>query len=70
MKTDHLTICLLTGTPTAEARRLCEELAQQGISAIVNVKSEPAANATNEQIRQLTGQPGQDLFFNGWTLLF
>lgn len=68
MKNIKPTIGLVSGTPTPTAKQLCEELAQQGISVMVKAKTEPVV--VNEQLRQLAGQPGQDLFFNSWKLLF
>ncbi len=70
MKNKITTIGLLSGTPTPAAQQLCNELAGQGISAIVKSIPESAPHRNNEQVRQLTGQPGHDLFFNGWKLLF
>lgn len=68
MKNTVPTVGLVSGSPTPAARLLSEELAQQGISAIVKTKADTPPHC--EQIRQLTGQAGQDLFFNGWKLLF
>lgn len=70
MKNPNPAIGLVSGTLTPAAKLLCEELAQQGISAIVKSKPEATTTASSEHIRQLTGQAGQDLFFNGWKLLF
>jgi len=70
MKNTTPTISLISGTPTEAAKQLCDELTQQGISVIIKSKPESVHHRTTEQVRQLTGQPGQDLFFNGWKLLF
>jgi len=70
MKTTNPTISLISGTPTEAAKKLCKEFNQHGISVIVKSKVEPTSNRRHEQVQQLTGQAGQDLFFNGWKLLF
>ena len=70
MKTTNPTVSLISGTPTEAAKKLCEEFNQQGISVIVKSKAEPPHSRTHEQVQQLTGKAGQDLFFNGWKLLF
>lgn len=72
MKDKKATIGLVSASSAQvqSARELCSELAQQGISAIVKTKGEVLPQDDNEHVRQLTGQPGQDLFFNGWKLLF
>lgn len=70
MKNNLPTVGLVSGNASQAAIRLSEELAQQGISAIVKTKTNAITQPNCEQIRQLTGQAGQDLFFNGWKLLF
>ncbi|MBN8826731.1 MULTISPECIES: hypothetical protein [unclassified Spirosoma] len=75
MKTNDSTIGLVAGKPTNTTRAICRSLAEKGISAIVvqkegrtfDVDDEPLATDDN---KQWSGQPGKDLFFNGWKLLF
>ncbi|WP_026262426.1 hypothetical protein [Spirosoma panaciterrae] len=75
MKTNDATIGLVAGKPTKTTRAICQSLAEQGISAIVVQKEGRAFEADDELMtaddnRQWSGQPGKDLFFNGWKLLF
>jgi hypothetical protein len=69
-KTPTIGLVSANSAQSKTVKEICSELAQQGISAIVKTKGETAPQEDNEQVRQLTGQPGQDLFFNGWKLLF
>ncbi len=54
-------------------KEVCQQLAEEGITAIVREKKpvvdEPVSDV-NDMLRQLRGEPGKDLFFNGWKLLF
>jgi hypothetical protein len=70
MKNTLPTVGLVSGKANPAALALSEELAQQGISAIVKTKAESGKQPNCEQVRQLAGQPTPDLFFNGWKLLF
>ncbi|GAB3693167.1 hypothetical protein GCM10027592_12750 [Spirosoma flavus] len=71
MRTKEETIGLVAGKATNATKDICRLLAKEGISAIVVQKDEPTANI-DETIseQQWSGQPGKDLFFNGWKLLF
>ncbi|GAB3492237.1 hypothetical protein GCM10027341_06150 [Spirosoma knui] len=72
MKTNDETVCLVSGKAKATTKDVCRLLAKEGISAIVVEKdkheiNEPEAETTAQH---WSGQPGKDLFFNGWKLLF
>lgn len=72
MKTNEETIGLVVGKATATTKDICRSLAKEGISAIV-VQKESSVEAIEERVsenHQWSGQPGKDLFFNGWKLLF
>lgn len=60
---------LLTGKADAATKELCRSLAQEGITAIVKQKEGSSAEPADVN-KQWSGQPGKDLFFNGWKLLF
>lgn len=69
MKTDNETIGLLIGKADAATKDICRSLAKEGISAIVKQK-ETGTTEPDDVSKQWSGQPGKDLFFNGWKLLF
>ncbi|WP_338875358.1 hypothetical protein WBJ53_07025 [Spirosoma sp. SC4-14] len=69
MKTDNETIGLLVGKGDATTKDICRSLAKEGITALVKQK-ETILTETDEPPKQWSGQPGKDLFFNGWKLLF
>ncbi|WP_420147190.1 hypothetical protein [Spirosoma sp.] len=69
MKTNEETVGLIVGNATETTKDICRSLAKQGISAIV-VQKEAVAEEAEDTSRQWSGQPGKDLFFNGWKLLF
>jgi len=69
MKTDNETIGLLLGNGDATTKDICRSLAKEGISAIVKQK-ETVLTEADELPKHWSGQPGKDLFFNGWKLLF
>ncbi|UFH54916.1 hypothetical protein [Spirosoma sp. KNUC1025] len=69
MKTNEETVGLMVGNATDTTKDICRSLAKKGISAIV-VQKEAAPAEPEEAPRQWSGQPGKDLFFNGWKLLF
>jgi len=73
MKTNE-TIGLVAGNPTSTTKAICRSLAEKGISAIVVQKEGRTLDADDETLaadnKQWSGQPGKDLFFNGWKLLF
>ena len=69
MKTDNKTIGLLLGNGDATTKEICRSLAKEGITAIVKQK-ETTTPETDDATKHWSGQPGKDLFFNGWKLLF
>ncbi len=68
MKTNEETIGLVAGNATDSTKDFCRLLAKKGISAIVVQKETTQPEA--EETQHWSGQPGKDLFFNGWKLLF
>lgn len=62
-------ITLLVGEGNELTSAVCECLANEGIAAMVRQKPNEIVGA-DEQVKQLRGEAGKDLFFNGWTLLF
>ncbi|GAB3960780.1 hypothetical protein GCM10028805_58800 [Spirosoma harenae] len=72
MKTNDATIGLVAGKATNTTKDICRSLAEKGISAIVVQKevSTEADESLSADSRNWSGQPGKDLFFNGWKLLF
>ena len=71
MKTNEETIGLVIGQATDTTKDICRLLAKKGISAIVVQKEtvQPDVEETTDH-QHWSGQPGKDLFFNGWKLLF
>ena len=69
MKTNEETIGFIVGNVTDTTKDICRSLAGKGISAIV-VQKEATPAETDDTSRHWSGQPGKDLFFNGWKLLF
>jgi hypothetical protein len=69
MKTDNETIGLMIGNCDATTKDICRSLAKEGISAIVMQKDTHVSDV-DDAPKQWSGQPGKDLFFNGWKLLF
>lgn len=69
MKTNEETIGLVAGNATDMTKDICRSLAKKGISAIV-VQKENTSPEAEENQHHWSGQPGKDLFFNGWKLLF
>lgn len=71
MKTNEETIGLVSSHATETTKEICRSLAKQGISTIVVQK-----DTTQQEMQESTdyhhwsGQPGKDLFFNGWKLMF
>ncbi|MBD2700992.1 hypothetical protein IC229_10125 [Spirosoma sp. BT702] len=71
MKTKEETVGLVAGKATNATKDICRLLAKEGISAIVVQKDEHPVTVEETVIeQQWSGQPGKDLFFNGWKLLF
>ncbi|RYC71517.1 MULTISPECIES: hypothetical protein [Spirosoma] len=69
MKNEDNAVCLLAGKGDATAKDICRSLAKEGISAVVKQK-ESVPTETVDPIKHWSGQPGKDLFFNGWKLMF
>ena len=69
MKTNEETVGLMIGKGNATTKEICQSLAKQGISAIV-VQKEASTSEIDDKPHNWSGQPGKDLFFNGWKLLF
>lgn len=69
MKTNNETIGLMIGKGNAATQDICRSLAKEGINALVKQK-ETTVSEPDEAARHWSGQPGKDLFFNGWKLLF
>lgn len=65
---------VMVGKASPATKDICRLLAKKGISTVV-VPKEAALPDTTE-LESLTdqthwsGQPGKDLFFNGWKLMF
>lgn len=60
-------ICLLVGKSDPVTRSICQVLASEGVTAIVKQKEGSDSETTGAH---WSGQPGKDLFFNNWKLLF
>lgn len=72
MKKDNKTIGLMLGPGNKLTQDVCRSLAKEGISAIVKQTRPDSLDKTpaSEVTEQWSGRPGEDLFFNGWKLLF
>jgi nitrogen fixation protein len=70
MKTNEETVGLMIGNGSTTTKDICRSLGKKGISAIVVQKKEEAPIEAEETTQHWSGQPGKDLFFNGWKLLF
>ena len=74
MKTNEETAGVVIGKTTETTKDICRLLAQKGISTVVVQKETPSPESEETPVladhRQWSGQPGKDLFFNGWKLLF
>ncbi len=69
MKNTDQTVCLLAGRGNEATKAICRSLTSESITYIVKQK-ENSMSLPAETHKQWSGQPGQDLFFNGWKLLF
>jgi len=69
MKTNDSAVCLLAGRGTDSTRDLCRLLTDGGVTALVKQKENALPDSASNH-PQWSGTPGQDLFFNGWKLLF
>ncbi|QJW88618.1 hypothetical protein HNV11_04125 [Spirosoma taeanense] len=70
MKTDNETIGLLIGKGDATTKGICRSLAKEGITALVKQKEDGITEAEDAPRHTWSGKPGEDMFFNGWKLLF
>ena len=72
MKTNEETVGVVIGKATESTKDICRMLAKQGISTLVVQKEASMSEADNtpKVTNHWSGQPGKDLFFNGWKLLF
>ena len=70
MKTNEETIGLVVGNATDATKDICRSLAKKGISALVVQKETSIIEVDDAPAGHWSGQPGKDLFFNGWKLLF
>lgn len=70
MKTNEETVGITVGNANNTTKDICRSLAQKGISAIVVQKESSSTDVNDAPPQQWSGQPGKDLFFNGWKLLF
>jgi hypothetical protein len=71
MKTNEETIGLVSSHASETTKDICRSLAKKGISSIV-VQKDTTQHEAQELADQhhWSGQPGKDLFFNGWKLMF
>ena len=60
-------VCLPVGKSDPKTRSICPASTSEGITTLVKQKegADPDLSATH-----WSGQPGQDLFFNSWKLIF
>ena len=73
MNTENKSVCLLIGKSNSTITEISQALTRQGVSAIVRQKEESGVGKENDPEMvgsHWSGQPGKDLFFNGWKLLF
>lgn len=65
---------VVVGKTNPATKDICRLLAQKGISTVVVPKEVtlPDSNEPDSVFDQVhwSGQPGKDLFFNGWKLMF
>ena len=69
MKNINNSGCLLIGKGGVSPQTIGQVLAPEGITALIRQK-DSAAQIAADGPDHWSGQPGQDLFFNGWKLLF
>ena len=73
MKTNETAVRVALGSVCATTKDICQSLAEQGVSTLV-VQKEATQSSRDESAagvaHQWSGKPGEDLFFNGWKLLF
>jgi hypothetical protein len=71
MKKKDETLCYLVGKGDNATKDLCRSLAKEGVSVMIKQKETVAAVTKEvESDQHWSGHPGEDLFFNGWKLLF
>ena len=74
MKNIDETAGVIIGKASPATRDICRLLAQNGISTVVVPKEVHTTDISEitapDHETHWSGQPGQDLFFNGWKLMF
>ena len=74
MKQTDETVGVVIGKASPATTTICRMLAKEGISTLVVQKeaTPPVSHNTDALTEQYgwSGQPGKDLFFNGWKLMF
>ncbi|WP_018622222.1 hypothetical protein [Spirosoma luteum] len=74
MKNNETVVGIANGKLSAQTKDICRSLAEKGVSCLVvqkeNMHTEIAEPAVDTESQHWSGKPGQDLFFNGWKLLF
>ncbi|WP_020603187.1 hypothetical protein [Spirosoma spitsbergense] len=74
MKTNETVVGIAHGKLSAQTKDICHSLAEKGVSCLVvqkeNTPTELSETAVVTESQHWSGKPGQDLFFNGWKLLF
>lgn len=70
MKTNEETVGVVVGNATDTTKEICRLLAKKGISTLVVQKEASTPEPDEAPTGHWSGQPGKDLFFNGWKLLF
>ncbi len=74
MKTNETVVGIANGKLSTQTKDICRSLAEGGVSCLVvqkeNTHTEHVEPAVVAEPQHWSGQPGQDLFFNGWKLLF
>ncbi len=74
MNKQDTSVGLLVGKNDPTTRSICQALANEGITVIVKQKEGGVAKQEETEsetpVSHWSGQPGKDLFFNGWKLLF
>ncbi len=74
MKSTETVVGIANGKLNTQTKDICRSLAEKGVSCLVvqkeNAHTEPVETTVVTESQHWSGQPGQDLFFNGWKLLF
>ena len=74
MKKNETVVGIANGKLSTQTKDICRSLAERGVSCLVvqkeNTHTEIVEPADVPESQHWSGKPGQDLFFNGWKLLF